>query len=213
MLTMDAEAREVEHDWRLEVDLDVVGSARDALRGLLRRLRDPHIVREIEATASHGAVITHDGRRLFAYVASEAALAGTRNAIEEELRRAGSSAILRVSYWDNELDQWHQTDPPASTQDVAGDDAVRRNAEATETRTMVASSGKLIRTEFEQTMLEWADKLGVECTIIEHPHLLTTQVAFTVTGPRRKLDEFSHGLIAEGWATIRTETGVMLSPL
>ncbi len=62
-------------------------------------------------------------------------------------------------------------------------------------------------------MLEWAAKLGVECKIIEHPHLLTTQVAFTVTGPRRKVEEFSQGLGAEERATIRTETGVMLSPL
>jgi hypothetical protein len=53
----------------------------------------------------------------------------------------------------------------------------------------------------------------LECAIIEHPHLLTTQVAFTVTGPKRKIDEFSRGLTAEEWATIRTERTVMLSPL
>ncbi len=56
-------------------------------------------------------------------------------------------------------------------------------------------------------------KLGLECNIIEHPHLLTTQVGFTVTGPKRRIDEFVQGLNAEGRATVRAETGVMLSPL
>jgi hypothetical protein len=62
-------------------------------------------------------------------------------------------------------------------------------------------------------MREWAQRLGLECEVVEHPHLLTTQVVFTVTGPRRRIDEFVEGLRAEGWATIRTETAVMLSPL
>jgi hypothetical protein len=62
-------------------------------------------------------------------------------------------------------------------------------------------------------MLDWADKLGLQCQIVEHPHLLTTQVAFTVTGPKRKIDEFSEGLNAEEVATMRTERAVMLSPL
>ncbi len=92
-------------------------------------------------------------------------------------------------------------------------EAADRDADAIETRTVVATSGRLVRAEFEQTMGAWADELGLECKIIEHPHLLTTQVAFTVTGPRRKVDEFSKGLIAEGWAFVRTEDTVMLSPL
>ena len=78
---------------------------------------------------------------------------------------------------------------------------------------MVASTGKLIRAEVEQTMRDWADKLRLRCEVIEHPHLLTTQVAFTMTGPKRKIDEFSQGLRAEEVATMRTERVVMLSPL
>ena len=62
-------------------------------------------------------------------------------------------------------------------------------------------------------MLDWAAQLGLECKLIEHPHLLTTQVGFTVTGPKRKVDEFSQGLAAEERTTIRTEGVVMLSPL
>jgi hypothetical protein len=49
--------------------------------------------------------------------------------------------------------------------------------------------------------------------VIDHPHLLSGQVGFTVTGSKRKLDEFAEGLRAEERATIRTETQVMLSPL
>jgi hypothetical protein len=62
-------------------------------------------------------------------------------------------------------------------------------------------------------MREWAEKLGLGIEIHEHPHLLTTQVAFTVTGPGRKIDEFAEGLRAEELATMRTERAVMLSPL
>jgi hypothetical protein len=78
---------------------------------------------------------------------------------------------------------------------------------------MVISSGKMIRAEVEQTMRGWAAKLGLQVEVVEHPHLLTTQVAFTVTGSRRKLDEFAEGLRAEELATMRTEAAVMASPL
>ncbi len=71
----------------------------------------------------------------------------------------------------------------------------------------------MIRAEFEQSIREWAEKLQLQCTIVEHPHLLTTQVAFTVTGPKHKIDEFARGLRAEEWQTIRTERAVMLSHL
>lgn len=53
----------------------------------------------------------------------------------------------------------------------------------------------------------------MQCKVFEHPHLLKTQVGFTVTGPKRKLDEFAHGLQAEERAVFRTERAVMLSPL
>jgi hypothetical protein len=83
-----------------------------------------------------------------------------------------------------------------------------------DSRTLVATVGREVREEFEQSMRNWADELGIRCEIIEqHPHLLNEQVAFTITGPARKLDEFAGGLAAEERATIRTERAVMLSPL
>jgi len=62
-------------------------------------------------------------------------------------------------------------------------------------------------------MRDWADRLELQCAIVEHPHLLTTQVAFTVTGPKRKIDEFARGLREEEWQTIRAERWVIASPL
>lgn len=118
-----------------------------------------------------------------------------------------------MSRWDDGLDEWRQTDPPLSGEAKRVDEANRRGAEAVETRTMVASSGKEIRAEFEQVMVNRARKLGLECEVIEHPHMLTTQVAFTVRGPKRKIDEFAQGLRAEELATMRTERAVMISPL
>jgi len=201
-----------EQDWRLVAELDVEDS-RSSLHDLVGRFRGPAVVNEVQASVPHDVVITHDGKLLFAYAADEATLEAARSAIEGVLRQDGIGAKVRLSHWDDELDDWQQTDPPATAQEKRVEEAADRDAEAVETRTLVASAGKLIRGEFEQTMRNWADKLGVECTIVEHPHLLTTQVGFTVTGPKRKIEEFSQGLNAEERATIRTENAVMLSPL
>ena len=206
------EAAETERDWRLEAELDV-GDVRDALHRLVGRFRGSGLVKEVEAAVPDDVVITHDGKLLFAYAASEAGLATARRAMESVLRSDGIEASLRVSHCDSELDEWRQTDPPATAQERQTEEVADRDAEVIETRTLVATSGKVVRTDFEQTMLAWADRLGLECKIIEHPHLLTTQVAFTVTGPRRKVDEFARGLAAEGWAFVRAEETVMLGPL
>jgi hypothetical protein len=150
---------------------------------------------------------------LFAYAETESALTAARTAIEGVLRRDGVNASICVSHWDEQLDEWRQTDPPLTGNEKRSEEAAERDAEALETRTMIASAGKLIRAEVEQTMLDWAEKLGLQCKIIEHPHLLTTQIAFTVTGPKRKIDEFAQGPKAEEVATMRAERTVMLSPL
>jgi hypothetical protein len=206
------ETQKAEQDWRLEAKLETADT-RGALHRLVGRARSPEVVREIEASVPNNVVITHDGRLLFAYAASEAGLATARSAIENVLRQDGIQASLRISHWDDELDRWRQTDPPPSVQEKLTEEAADRDADAIETRAVVATSGKVVRDDFERSMSEWADKLGLECKIVEHPHLLTTQVVFTVTGPRRKIDEFSQGLVAEGWAFIRADDAVMLSPL
>jgi hypothetical protein len=201
-----------DHDWRLQAELDAVDT-RGALDHLLGRMRGPDVVEEVREAIPHDVAITHDGKLLFAYAATESALNTARRAIEAVLRRDGVKASITVSHWDERFDEWLQVDPPLAGEAKRTEEATERDAERVETRTMVASTGKLIRAEVEQTMREWADKLGLKCEVIEHPHLLTTQVAFTATGPRRKIDEFAEGLRAEELATMRTERAVMLSPL
>lgn len=177
------------------------------------RVRNPDIADEARAAVSQDVVITHDGRHLFAYAATEGALAQARSAVEGVLRHDSIESSVRVSHWDEDLDAWRQTDPPPTAQQQQAVETATRDAETIETRTMVASAGKLVRGTLEQSMLDWADKLGVRCTIVEHPHLLTTQVGFTITGPRHKLDEFTEGLKTEETATIRAERTLMLDPL
>src|ERR1700691_18025 len=111
-----------EQDWRLQVVFEA-GDGGGALHRLVGRFRGPDVVKEIEATVPHDVVITHDGRRLFAYAASEAGLAAARSAIENVLRHDGIEAGLRVSHWDKELDTWHQTDPPPTAQEKLADEA------------------------------------------------------------------------------------------
>ncbi len=198
--------------WRLKAELDVA-DAGGALHGVISRFHGPNVVKEVQATVPHDVVITHDGKLLFAYAASEVALTAARSAIENVLREDNINASILVSHWDDDLDEWHQTDPPLSGEAKRIDDDARRDAHVVESRTMVASSGKEIRAEFERTMVTWAQELGLEYEVIEHPHMLTTQIAFTVTGPKRKIDEFAQGLKAEEIATMRAERTVMASPL
>jgi hypothetical protein len=209
-MASDAGDDSAEQDWRLQAELEAEDT-NSALHHFIGRFRGPNVVKELEAAVAHDIVITHDGELVFAYAASEAALDAARSAIEDVLARDSVKARVRISHWDQERDRWQQTDPPPTAAERVAEDAAERDANAIETRTLVATSGKLVRAEFEQTMLEWAQRLGVECKLIEHPHLLTTQVGFTVTGPKGKVDEFSRGLIAEGWTMVRAEEGLSLS--
>jgi hypothetical protein len=208
-----------QQDWRLKVQLaSNVDTTDGMLEHLLGHLRGspgagPDLVHELGDAVPHDVVLTHDGKLLFAYAADEAVLTATRRAIEGVLVRENITASIFVSHWDEQLDVWRQTDPPPSAAEAEQEAARERGEETVETRTLIASSGKMIRAELERSMLEWAEQLGVQCTILEHPHLLTTQIGFTVTGPRHKLDEFSAGLKAEEATTIRSENSVILSQL
>src|ERR1039458_2951700 len=156
-----------DQDWRLQAQLEV-GDTRGAATHLIGRLRGPNVVHDVEGAVPHDVVITHDGKLLFAYAASEATLTAARGAIEAVLEGDGVKASIRVSRWDDDLAAWRQTDPPPTAEQERLEAAAEIDADAIETRTLVASSGKLIRAEFEQTMLAWAEKLGVECRSEEH---------------------------------------------
>jgi len=198
-----------ERDWRLEGVLQgEAGEAhRGALRSLVGRMRGPDPVQDAEKAVAEDVVVTHDGARLFAYAAGREAIERARTAIEAALERDGASASLTLTCWDPEREEWRDPDAPAPPPA-----ALEAEAEPV-TRTYVATLGKWVREEFEQSMRDAAGRLGLSCEIVEHPHLLSTQAAFTVTGPARRVDEFERGMRAEERATIRTETVVMTSPL
>lgn len=200
-------------DWRLQAQVDSNAASR-TLQGLIARLRGQDgPLGEIESEVPHDVVVTHDGGVIFAYAPNERALFIARQAIETVLSEDGIKTTVRLSHWDGDREKWQQTDPPLGDAGAQREEESNLAADAIETRTLVAAAGRLVRTEFEQTMINWANKLDLQCTIFEHPHLLTTQVGFTVTGPKHKIDEFVRGLKAEGRMMVRTETGVMLSPL
>lgn len=198
-------------DWRLEVELGGNDQG-DGLDRLLHWIRGEggQVENELRAAVAHDVVVTHDGRLLFAYAGGPAALSDARRAIEHALQGSAHPAQIVVSHWNSDLDAWQRIDPPPSTAGLAGA-GPRDDGEVT-TRTLVCTAGKVVRETLEQSMLARARELGLECSIVEHPHLLTTQVAFTVTGPRRQVNEFREGLAAEGFAPIRADS-LLLNPL
>lgn len=210
-----------QQDWRLKATLDVARPG-DAPRGLIGLLRgresaqdraSAEVDEQAEKLVACDVAITHDGDLLFAYAPDAGTLASAREAIEGVLARERIEASITVSQWDAKLDSWRQTDPPPSPEEIESERAATSDAHAIETRTLVVSVGKMIRAEFEQSIDAWAGELGVECKLTEHPHLLRTQVAFTVTGSTRKLDEFARGLRAEENTTLENARMLQLGPL
>ena len=162
-----------DQDWRLKAELEAEDK-RSALDRLLGRVRGPDVSEEVGRAVSNDVAITHDGKLLFAYAADKASLATARRAIEAVLRSDDIKASIFVSHWDERFDEWLQVDPPLTGTAKRTEEAVERADEKVESRTLVVSSGKLVRGEVEQTMREWAAKLDLRCELIEHPHLLTT---------------------------------------
>jgi hypothetical protein len=208
MTSVESDAK----NWRLRAKL-ALNDASPALHGLLGRFRGPNVDHDVDSAVPREVVVTHDGELLFVYAADEGALKAARAAVERALRNDGIGASFDVSHWDDAFDEWRQVDPPLDEEQHAKREAGDRDALAPVQRTLVANVGREIRVEFEQSLERWATQLGVECKIVEHPHLLQTQVAFEVRGPRRKIDEFVQGLEAEERQTLRNERLVMTSPL
>jgi hypothetical protein len=200
-------------DWRLQIS-PALDDPKPALAGLLKRLRgEPSAIPGATSGVADDVVITHNGELLFAYAASESALDGARASIEAALRDQRLDATITVSHWDEGLFGWRQVDSPLDDSQERARERSDDAAMASETRTVVVKIGREVRSEVERSLQISAGELGVECKLVEHPHLLRTQVAFTATGPHRKVEQFFRGLEAEERATIRTETGVISSPL
>jgi len=112
-----------DEDWRLEAELDseqqtgvldrILGAARGG---------DGQAAEDVRAALGNEVVVTHDGRRLFAYAPSEVVLQDARAKIEQVLQRDGLQARIRASHWDEDMDAITRTIaalPPARTLDVA----------------------------------------------------------------------------------------------
>jgi hypothetical protein len=204
-----------DQDWRLQLDLDEAVDL-DRLVGQVRGDTD-EFERDTRRTLSEDVVLTHDGSRFFAYAPSEQSIDGARAAIESVLRNEQRKATIRLSHWDEDLRTWHQIDPPltADEEEQARNQAEEHIREADaeeakpETRTVVCVIGKLVRKSFEHQMLEYANSLGLECTIVEHPHLLSTQVAFRATGPTNAVEQFVGYVNVEANAGTRMDLGLV----
>jgi len=199
-----------EQDWRLRVDLA------DAA-GFHSRLRDAHhFERELEPLVDHDVVLSYDDDTLFAYANTEAALAEVRRAVEHQLTSEGASGKITVSHWDDDLGDvgdWHRVGPPESSSELAVEEEELREhaveeerAERVVTRTFVVTSGRLVHEYFEKTAVDDAREAGVELSFTEHPHLLTTQIAFTLTGPSAQVDLVIANMKARAGAMTRFES-------
>jgi hypothetical protein len=204
-----------DQDWRLQLDLDEPVD----LDGLVGRVRGDadEFERDTRSTLSEDVVLTHDGSKFFAYAPSETSIDGARDAIESVLRNEHRQATIRLSHWDDDLRTWHQIDPPLTPAQeeharLSAEEHIREeSAEAAkpETRTVVSVVGKLVRKSFEHQMLEYAKSLGLECVIVEHPHLLSTQVAFRVTGPTSDVEAFVAYVNVQASAGTRMDLGLI----
>ena len=199
-----------EQDWRLRVDL-----ADPA--GLHDRLRDAHhFERELEPLISPEVVMSYDDDTLFVYASTEDAIREARRAIEHQLAGDALTATLVISHWDERLGDygdWHQVDPPETPGQRAQEGAehaeheqFEAREERVETRTVAITSGRWVRKWFETTVADEAREAGVELSIVERPHLLTTQLAFTLTGPTAKIDDVVTDLKARAMQVTRLET-------
>ena len=205
-----------DQDWRLRADLADPAAFHERLRGAR------HFEHKMEPLVSQDVVLSYDDDSLFGYANTQQAIMAARTAIEHQLASDGLSATLLVAHWDPELGDfgdWHQVDPPLDgygrerearereerTADEARDERV-------ETRTVAITSGRMVRNWFETTVADEAREAGVELSIVEHPHLLTTQIAFTLTGPTAKVDGVIEDLRNRAGQATRLETAY-LTPL
>ena len=202
-----------DQDWRLRADVADAQALHDRLRGAR------HFQRDTEPLISRDVVLSADDGVLFAYANTRAAIDETRAAVEHTLAADGPAATLRISHWDDSLGDWRQIDPPP---DGAEREREREAAEATAaaaerdarivTRTIAVTSGKMVRNWFETTVADEAKELGIELSIVERPHLLNTQIAFTVTGPAGRVDELVGDITARAGRATLLE-GAYLTPL
>lgn len=203
-----------DQDWRLQIDLDDPTEA-----GIvLHKVRvDPHAEdHHAPSLLGDDVVVTHDDGRIFVYAATKDSLDAARGVLESVLPGSHGSACVRASRWEEQLRIWRQIEPPLTPEEeqamstAVEVEAERRAAnEPSESRTVMAVTGRLIRKQFERQMVGYAQSVGLECEVVEHPHLLFTQIVFTVTGAHNDVAAFAHYLKSEAQASSRIDPGLI----
>ena len=187
-----------EQDWRLRVDLADAPGVHLRLRGAGR------LEHELEPDVAGDVVLSHDDDTLFAYASTRPQIDAARAAIERQIAKDGLASVMRLDRWDDaagDHGEWCPVDPPPSAAEREHEHEA--DAQAAEdgarivTRTFVETSGKLVRNYFENVVANDAKARGVELSIVEHPHLLSTQIAFTLTGPRDAVDQIIERVTAQ----------------
>ena len=194
-----------EQDWRLMAEVEGPEEHHGPLDRVLGRVHDEYRKAADEAREGvpEGWRSPTTGTACSRTRTRRRALAAARERITAACEDHGLTATYVVSHWEDEFERWRQVDPPETAEQAQQTRAQDREGETVETQTVVCSAGKTVRDSLEQGMREYADRLGLECELVEHPHLLQTQVAFKVTGPRHKIAEFRAALDQDGWTSIR----------
>ena len=159
-------------------------------------------------------MLSADDDTLFAY-------ANTREAIDEARGGARAPARRRSGATPRYASRTGMTTARIGTRSIrrpSADELAReerrdREAEAEaareariETRTVAVTSGRMVRNWFETTVADEARELGVELSIVEHPHLLSTQIVFTLTGPTGKIEQVIADMDARAGQATRLES-------
>lgn len=188
-----------DQDWRLRVDINDPSALHVSLRGAR------HFERELDPLIADDVVLSHDEHTVFAYANTSAAIEEVRRAVEHQLAQDGRSAQIAVAHWDDPSATWlapgeAPPPPPPPTDNTIV------------TRTFVETAGKLVRKYFEEVISADARERGVTLSIVEHRHLLTTQIAFTLTGPASAVDAVIADIQADAASITRFESA-SLTPI
>ncbi len=188
-----------EQDWRLRLDL---GEPLDLANEL----------KQSGVWLPDDVVLSRDDNTLFVYAMHRESLASARAAVEQVLLRAGLTGTIAVSHWDPHALRWRQVDPPPPEAELRREqellEAERSGADAA-TQTVVCTIGRLIRKPFEQEVLSFAEQEGLRCELVEHPHLLSSQVVFTVTGEPERVEQFVRYVREDARSTTRIDPALI----
>ncbi|HZV72403.1 MAG TPA: hypothetical protein VFF79_01690 [Conexibacter sp.] len=98
-------------DWRLRITLAGSGHA-EALTG---RLEAEELTEEVAGALGDAVLISRDGREVFLYADTHAALRAAERIVQADLARHGWSAEILASRWHPDAEDWESADAPLAT--------------------------------------------------------------------------------------------------